>query len=117
MSATHKLWPPYDRSGDFIPGDWLQQSYPQNNDMTELACRYHRETEAYDKTVCTGPVVAGVIYPLNRKELCLVNINAQKTLGLIKQEAAAKNIDPKDLMHEIRRVGLTGAWLRYQVGP
>lgn len=106
------------RPGDnFIPNEWLQQPYEHNKDMFELACRYYRETEAYDKTVCTGPIVDGVIYPLNSKEMGLISLNAHKTRKLIGQEAAEKNIDPKELTHEIRRVGLTGAWQRYEVGP
>jgi hypothetical protein len=104
------------RPGEYlVPNEWLQQPYETNKDLIELAIRYHRETEAYDKTVCTGPVVDGVIYPSNSKERGLININAKKTRKLIEQEAAAKNIDRKELMHEIRRMGVTGAWQRYQV--
>ena len=44
--------------------------------LYELATRYHTETEAYDRTVCTGPVQEGSIMPATPNEMALINRNA-----------------------------------------
>jgi len=32
---------------------------PEQKQLRELAREYHERTEAYDRTVCTGPIVRG----------------------------------------------------------
>lgn len=44
--------------------------------LRELAKRYHEETEAYDRGVCTGPVVRGSVMPANPREFRSINRNA-----------------------------------------
>ena len=54
--------------------DWAKQ-YQQEPDLEKaailrkLAQEYHERTEAYDRTVCTGPITpAGYILPMNAGE-------------------------------------------------
>jgi hypothetical protein len=67
----------------------------------ELAERYHRETEAYDRTVCTGPIRDGSIVPINQSQFVLVNRNAHKVRKQIMCEAKQYGIDPQDMARAI----------------
>lgn len=75
----------------------------QERKAAELAERYHRETEAYDRTVCTGPIREGSIIPNNSHEVALVNRNAIKVREQIMQEAAQHGISRQDMAHAISR--------------
>lgn len=44
--------------------------------LFSLAEEYHRRTEEYDRTVCSGPIKDGSIRPATGHELMLVNRNA-----------------------------------------
>lgn len=44
--------------------------------LQELALEYHARAEAYDRTVCTGPVVRGAVMPNTYEELRLINHHA-----------------------------------------
>ena len=46
--------------------------------LYELAREYHKRTEAYDRTVCSGPVRCGGIMPVTSQQFYLVNRNARK---------------------------------------
>lgn len=69
----------------------------------ELASRYHRETESYDRTVCTGPIRNGSVMPIGPHELALVNRNAIKVREQIMREAAIHGISRKDMVRAISR--------------
>lgn len=45
--------------------------------LIELATEYHTKTEAYDCTVCTGPVRDGGIMPATSQQHSLINCHAQ----------------------------------------
>ena len=45
--------------------------------LVQLAEKYHRVTEAYDLTVCTGPIVHGSIMPATHFERERINRNAR----------------------------------------
>lgn len=55
--------------------------------LRELAVRYHQEAEAFDRTVCTGPVVNGSIQPATARELATINRNASKLMRILEDEA------------------------------
>jgi hypothetical protein len=38
------------------------------NEIWALAKQYHEETEAYDRTICTGPITEDGITPMNSNE-------------------------------------------------
>ena len=83
------------------------QSWPQPT-MQErmadnLAERYHRETEAYDQTVCTGPIIRGEIMPNSGHEMALSNRNAIKVHRLIIAEAAQHGISPQEMQRAVSR--------------
>lgn len=54
--------------------------------LQELAREYHTRTEAYDRTVCTGPILHGAIMPSTPHERRLINNNAE----LVRDELGAK---------------------------
>ena len=69
----------------------------------ELAERYHRETEAYDRTVCTGPIRDGSVMPFGPHEFALVNRNAIKVRKQIICEAEQHGISRQDMAQAISR--------------
>lgn len=69
----------------------------------ELAERYHQETEAYDRTVCTGPIRYGSVIPIGQHEIALVNRNAIKVREQIMHEAAQHGISRNDMARAISR--------------
>jgi hypothetical protein len=71
------------------PDDFVNLSELQGSTLDLLAAEYHRRTEEYDRTVCTGPVINGSIQPLTPAELGLVNRNAAKVFDEIAERAAA----------------------------
>ena len=79
------------------------QPTEQERKAAELAERYHRETEAYDRTVCTGPIRDGSVMPIGPHELALVNRNAIKVRAQIMAEAAAAGISAEDMRRAIGR--------------
>lgn len=81
--------------------EWQQTD--QERKAAELAERYHRETEAYDRTVCTGPIRDGSVMPIGPHELALVNRNAIKVRAQIMAEATAAGISAEDMRRAIGR--------------
>ena len=71
--------------------------------LEKLAKRYRDETEAYDRTVCTGPTVHGGIMPATSYERGLITRNARHAFDSIAQEAAAHNISRAELWHAVGR--------------
>ena len=78
-------------------------SSEKDNKLHELAKRYHDETEAYDRTVCTGPIVRGSIMPVYPRETVLINRNAQRVFDGIAREAAAHGINRAELWRAVGR--------------
>lgn len=72
----------------------------------ELAERYHRETEAYDRTICTGPIRYGSVMPSCPHEMAMSNRNAIEVRRQIMREAAQHGISRQDMMHAIKRQDL-----------
>jgi hypothetical protein len=69
----------------------------------ELAQRYHRETEFYDRIVCTGPIRHGAIMPASPQESALVTANAIKTRTRLMAEADMHGIPRQVLLNAIKR--------------
>ena len=63
--------------------------------LYELAREYHERTEAYDRTVCTGPVRCGGIMPADCEQRSLVNRNARNIYDELGVEAANLGFKPK----------------------
>ena len=75
----------------------------QERKAVELAERYHLETEAYDRTVCTGPIRDGSILPATPHEAAQINRNVIRVRERIICEAAAHGINKQDMARAISR--------------
>lgn len=85
----------------------------RDRDLVKLADDYHCRTEAFDRTVCTGPVGQAGIMPANARELALIHANARRIrLELTEraQQAGFTEAQFKEaMMHHIRRGSSTVA--------
>jgi hypothetical protein len=77
--------------------------FTPNPNIHALAVEYHERCEAYDRTVCTGPIGRDGIIPVSHQELALVNRNASAVLRDVLQRAAEKGIDLTDMRRAISR--------------
>lgn len=71
--------------------------------LQEWAERYHRETETFDRTVCTGPVRGGVVLPANGRETALIGKNARDARSRILEEAHREGFTTDEIDEAIRR--------------
>lgn len=71
--------------------------------LYELAKRYCTECEAYDRTVCTGPIDNGAIMPATQREVLLISSNARIVRKRIEDEACQHGFTRHELSREIRR--------------
>ena len=78
---------------------WEQEWRPTERERkaAELAERYHRETETYDRMVCTGPIRDGSVMPIGPHEMAMVNRNAIRVREQIMAEAAHHGISRRDM--------------------
>jgi hypothetical protein len=83
--------------------EWQQEWQPteRDNRLHELATRYHTECEAYDRTVCTGPLGRDGIMPATPNEMGLINRNAHAVRKSMEKEAARENIGREELARAI----------------
>lgn len=72
---------------------------PHDKLLHELAVEYHQRTEAYDRTVCSGPIGRDGIMPATARETALVNRNALHVLKELTQRAGG---DREGLRRAIR---------------
>ncbi len=84
---------------------WPEQT-PQELKAAQLAERYHRETEAYDRTVCTGPPFHGSAMPATCHEHALINRYAHAKMREIMEEAARAGISREAVGRAIARAEL-----------
>ena len=61
--------------------DWIDEMGCNSPDDIErylfaLAEEYHQRTEAFDRTVCTGPILHGSIMPATPREMATINRHA-----------------------------------------
>jgi len=67
------------------------------------ATRYHTETEAYDRTVCTGPVREGSIMPATPHEMKLIIRNAIAVRKRISFDAELDGLTREELSMAIHK--------------
>lgn len=73
--------------------------------LNELAELYHRKTEEYDRSVCTGPIEHNEIQPANDLERRLINryaLSVKQTL--IDKAFVEKNITRDKVIEAIQRL-------------
>src|SRR5882672_10890213 len=64
--------------------------------LQALALEYHRRTEQFDRSVCTGPVRNGAIMPANAHESALINRHAKTVDGQLRPEVISLGFGDKD---------------------
>ncbi|KVN27004.1 hypothetical protein WJ63_14480 [Burkholderia pyrrocinia] len=64
--------------------------------LDTLADEYHRRCEAYDRTVCTGPIRGGEIVPATARELMIINRHACKLRDELRDRAACMGYLPAE---------------------
>lgn len=85
------------------PGSAFQREYlgvpwtpsPEEKRLRELAREYHERTEAYDRTICTGPIGRGGIMPATIDQQALINRHAGTVRDELGIEAARQGFSPK----------------------
>ena len=85
--------------------EWQQEWKLTERDtrLYEIATRYHKECEAYDQTVCTGPMGRDGIMPANPREMALINRNANAVRKIIEEDAFAQGIGREELSRAISK--------------
>lgn len=76
----------------------------ERNIAYEIALEYCTRAEAYDRTVCTGPITKDGIMPNGYKELYLVNIFASNLLKELRTKAQLYGIDWSDVRKYISTI-------------
>lgn len=79
----------------------------QDRMLVQLAAEYHQRTEAFDRTVCTGPMGHEGIMPANHRQRALINANAQRIRRELVDRAVQAGFTEAQfkeaMMHSIRR--------------
>ena len=84
---------------DFTPTESVRR-------LSVAAEQYVAETEAYDRTVCTGPIKHGSIIPATPREHSLVNRNAMRAMGYLCTQHP--ELTRQQILRAISRVDLRG---------
>ena len=78
------------------------ESSAEDKYLHELAKEYHEKCEAYDRTVCTGPIGRDGILPVNSHERKLICENARVLLRGLMRKAKERGIGPVLTMKAIQ---------------
>lgn len=68
--------------------------------------QYIAETEAYDRTVCTGPIFKGSIMPTNSHERGLANRNAMRAMDRLCTQHP--EFTRQQILREVSRADIRG---------
>lgn len=68
-----------------------------------FAKEYHDRCEAYDRTVCTGPIGRDGIMPANHAELGTINRNAHEVLRDVLRRAKDEGLAGEEVQRAISR--------------
>jgi len=71
--------------------------------LREFSERYHRLTESYDRTVCTGQIINGEIHPATARQAALTHINAKHVMRDLVRQANPHGITEAELKEAIFR--------------
>lgn len=74
--------------------------------LAAAAEQYVAETEAYDRTVCTGPILKGSIMPTNSHERGLVNRNAIRAMDRLCTQHP--EFTRQQILREVSRADIRG---------
>jgi hypothetical protein len=90
--------------GNIQEAEWVDVLVSVNErdrKLLEFAERYHTLTEAYDRTVCSGPIVKGAIYPETPQQAALIDSNARTVLQDLARQAEPHQITLEELRRAI----------------
>lgn len=76
---------------------------PTPAEVTAAAERYVAESEAYDRTVCTGPIIRGEIMPATPRECALISRYANQLFKRLVAENAG-HFSSDELKQELHRI-------------
>lgn len=91
---------------------YLGEPEPINSELLDLARSYYRQTEVFDRTVCTGPVTRDGIMPATSRQLAEINRYAAEVLRELKRKAEERgfnSVEFRDAMRIAERDGMTDA--------
>lgn len=86
-----------DRALEYAVRHADQPELYREKQLMRLAERYHQRTEAYDRTVCSGPIVGGAITPATDSERTLIVQHARGVRRELEVEADRLGIAPERL--------------------
>ena len=69
-----------------------------------FAQEYDARCEAYDRTVCTGPITKDGVQPANYQELGLIGRNARAVFKDVKKKAIEQGVTAEQLRMAIARL-------------
>ena len=87
-----------------FPSEFLgsfPQPTPEEIAARELAEDYHRVTEEFDRSVCTGPIINGAIRPACVNELYTINRFARTAYANRLEKAIAEGVTPKQFQRAV----------------
>jgi len=91
------------RDGDVTTFLWSGSWEITDDPLATLASEYVARCEAFDRTVCTGPIVRNEIQPANVRELFRINEYASRVRAELIERAHSMGYGRNDLMKAIQR--------------
>jgi len=83
------------------------QVTPAAAHLRQVAEQYVSDTEAYDRTVCTGPIIHGEIMPATQHERAQISRNADQLFSRLLSQNAGR-FTAQELSKEIGRIEALG---------
>lgn len=83
--------------------EYLGTFPPPDKLLDDLAREYHERCEAYDRTVCTGPVGRDGILPGGPGEFALINKNAHGVLTELIRRGEEQGRKRNDIVQAIQK--------------
>jgi hypothetical protein len=95
--------------GDFR-SEWLCEpsNVERNRKLHDLAIKYHAETEAYDRIICTGKIRNGGVMPETGQQSRLIKRNAISVRERIVYEAVTLGFTRSEIQDEIHYMSANG---------
>jgi hypothetical protein len=88
---------------------FLTEPEPEDSALAALAMSYYERAEAYDCTVCTGPMGRDGVMPANYREMGLINRNAASVLRDVQEQAQRLGYTREQLKAAMLRAGRSPA--------
>ncbi|MCR5893456.1 hypothetical protein DPV74_12845 [Burkholderia sp. HAN2018] len=93
------------KDGEGVLRMLYSQTWEPDNGLTSLAVEYHARCEAYDRLVCTGPIIDGAIMPIGSRERSLISANARRVRRELEWRAESQGYTPRAFARAISKVG------------